>query len=175
MYFNQTGDIFTLNSSSLKLVDKFTCIGSRVSSTETNINIWRAKAWTAINRISVIWKSNLTDKIKRSFFQAVVVLILLYGCTTWMLTKNMEKKLDSNYTRMLQTRLNKSWRQHPKNQQLYGYRPPITETIKIRWTRYAEHCWRSRDELISDVLLWTPSHGWAKAGRPALCRYGMLP
>ena len=22
-------------------------------------------------------------------------------------------------------------------------------------------------ELISDILLWTPSHGWAKAGRPA--------
>ena len=23
------------------------------------------------------------------------------------------------------------------------------------------------DELISDILLWTPSHGQAKAGRPA--------
>ena len=29
------------------------------------------------------------------------------------------------------------------------------------------HCWRSRDELISDVLLWTPTYGQAKAGRPA--------
>ena len=34
-------------------------------------------------------------------------------------------------------------------------------------TRHAGHCWRSRDELISDVFLWTPSHGWAKAGGPA--------
>ena len=34
-------------------------------------------------------------------------------------------------------------------------------------TRHAGHCWRSRDELISDVLLWTPTHGHAKAGRPA--------
>ena len=40
----------------------------------------------------------------------------------------------------------------------------ITKTIKIRQTRHAGHCWRSRDELISDVLLWTPSHGWAKTG-----------
>ena len=46
-------------------------------------------------------------------------------------------------------------------------RPPITKTIQARRTRHAGHCWRSRDELISDVLLWTPTHGRAKAGRPA--------
>ena len=105
--------------------------------------------------------------MKCSFFQAAVVSILLCGCTTWTLTKRMEKKLDGNYTRMLRAILNKSWRQHPKKQQLYGHLPPITETITFRRTRHIGHCWRSRDELISDVLLWTPSHGRAKAGRPA--------
>ena len=79
----------------------------------------------------------------------------------------MEKKLDSNYTRMLPAILNKSWRQHPTKKQVYGHLPPITKTIPVRRTRYAGHCWRSKDELISDVLLWTPSHGRAKAGRPA--------
>ena len=102
-----------------------------------------------------------------SHFQAAIVSILLYGCTTWILAKRMEKKLVSNYTRMLRAILHKSWRQHPTKQQLYGHLPPITKTIKIRRTRHAGHCWRSRDVLISDVLLWTPSHGWAKAGRPA--------
>ena len=63
--------------------------------------------------------------------------------------------------------LNKSWRQHPTRHQLYGHLPPITKTIQVRRTRHAGHCWRSRDELISDVLLWTPTHGRAKAGRPA--------
>ena len=63
--------------------------------------------------------------------------------------------------------LNKFWRQHPIRQQLYGHQPPITKTIKIRRTRHAGHCWTSRDELIRDVLLWTPSHGRAKAGRRA--------
>ena len=102
-----------------------------------------------------------------SFFHAAVVSILLYGCTTWMLTKHMEKKIDSNYTRMVRAILNKSWRQHPTKRQVYGHQPPIMKTIKIRQTRHVEHCWRSRDELMSDVLLWTPSHGWAKAGRLA--------
>ena len=124
-------------------------------------------AWTAIDRLSVVWRSDLTDKMKCSFFQAAVVSILLYGCTTWTLTKRMEKKLDGNYTRILWAILNKSWRQHPTKMQLYVHLPPITKTTKIRWTRHAGNCWRSRDELISDVLLWTPSHGQAKAGRPA--------
>ena len=68
---------------------------------------------------------------------------------------------------MLRAILNESWRQHPTKQQLYGYLPPIMKTIKVRRTRHAGLCWRSRDELISDALLWTPSHGQAKAGRPA--------
>ena len=104
---------------------------------------------------------------KRSFFQAAVTSIMLYGCTTWTLTKRLEKKLDGNYTRMLHAILNKSWRQHPTRHQLYGHLTPITKTIQVRRTRHAGHCWRSRDELIRDVLLWTPTHGRAKAGRPA--------
>ena len=98
---------------------------------------------------------------------AAVTSILLYGCTTWTLTKRLEKKLDGNYTRMLHAILNKSWRQHPTRHQLYGHLPPITKTIQVRRTRHAGHCWRSRDELIRDVLLWIPTHGRAKAGRPA--------
>ena len=148
-------------------MDKFTYLRSSVSSTENDINTQLAKAWTAIDRQSVIWKSDLTDKIKRSFFQAVVMSILLHGCTTWMLPKHMEKKLDGNYTRMLQEILSKSWRQHPTKQQLYSHLPPIMKTIQVRWTRHAGHCWRSKDKLISNILLWTPSHGQAKAWQPS--------
>ena len=105
--------------------------------------------------------------MKRGFFQAAVVSILLYGCTTCTLTKRLEKKLDGNYTRTLRAILNRFWWQHPTRHQLYGHRPPITKTIQVRRTRHAGHCRRSRDELISDVLQWTPAYGRAKAGRPA--------
>ena len=106
MCFNQAGDISTLEGTSLNLVDKFTYLESSVSSTEKDIDTRLTKAWTAIDRLSIIWKSNLTDKMKRSFFQATVVSILLYGCTTWTLTKRLEKKLDGNYARMLRAILN---------------------------------------------------------------------
>ena len=101
MCYNQTGDISTLDGTPLKLVDKFTYLGSSVSSTKKDINTRLTKAWTAINRLSIIWKSDLTDKMKRSFFQAVVTSILLYGCTTWTLTKRLEKKLDGNLEQVL--------------------------------------------------------------------------
>ena len=167
MCYNQTSNIATLDGASLKLVDKFTYLGSSVSSTKKDIDTRLTKAWTAIDRLLIIWKSDLTDKKKRSFFQAAAVSILLYGCTTWTLTKRLERKLDGNYTRMLRAVLNKSWQQHPTRHQLYGHLPPITKTIQVRRTKHAGHCWRSKDELISDVLLWTPTYGCAKAGWPA--------
>ena len=166
MCLNHRGDI-TLNGSLLKLVNKFIYLGSSVSSTETDINTRLAKVWTAINRLLVMWRSDLTDEIKHSFFQAVVISILPYGCTTWTLTKHMEKKLVGNYTRILRAILNKSWRQQSTKQQLYGHLPPITKTVQVRWTRHVRHCWRSRKELLGDVLFWTPSHSWIKAGWPA--------
>ena len=79
----------------------------------------------------------------------------------------LEKKLDSNYTRMLRAILNRSWQQHPTQRQLYGHLPPIKKTIQARRTRHAGHCWRSKDEIVNDVLLWTPTYGQSKAGRPA--------
>ena len=109
----------------------------------------------------IAWSSILqTDKVKKQ-------KILLNGCTTWTLTKRMEKKVDDNYARMLRAVLNKSWRQHPTKQQLYGHLPPITKTIQVRRSRHVGHCWRNTDELISDIPLWTPSHRRTKVRRPA--------
>ena len=104
--------------------------------------------------------------MKYSFFQKAIVSILSYGCTTWTLTKQPDKKLVGNYTRMLRAILNRSWRQHL--QKAETVRQPTThhKTIQVWRTRHAGN-YRSRDELISDILLCTPTHGRAKAGWPA--------
>ena len=68
---------------------------------------------------------------------------------------------------VLRAILNRSWQQHPTRRQLYGHLPPITKTIQARRTRNAGHCWRSKDKIVSDVLLWIPAYGQSKAGRPA--------
>ena len=132
MCFVLYGDISTLDGKPLKLVEPFTFLGRDISSTERDINTRIGKAWTAMDKLSIIWKSDLTDKLKRDFFQAVAVSVLLYGSTTWTLTKRLENKLDGSCTRMLRAALNKSWRQHPTKKQLYRHLPPITQTIRER-------------------------------------------
>ena len=101
------------------------------------------------------------------FMAYVCSLVVFYSVSNLFRSFNAKlncKKLDA---RMLWAILNKSWRQHPTKQKVYGHLPPIKKTIKIRRTRHAGQWWKSRDELIIDVLLWTPSHGRAKAEHPA--------
>ena len=171
MCYNQTGDIPIQDRTSLKLVDKFTYLGSSVSSTEKDIDTRPMKAWTAIDRLSIIWKSDLTDKMKHSLFQAAIILILLYGCITWMLTKWLEKKLDGNYTRILRAILNKSWWQHSTRHQLYGHLPPIMKTIQVRRTRHAEHKWCTP----MDPHIWLSKSRTTSSNihTAAMWRYGM--
>ena len=93
--------------------------------------------------------------------------VLQYGCTTWTLTICLEKKLDGNYTRMLQFVFNKSWKQQTTKELLHSHLPPILQSVHVRWTRYAGHCWRSKKERICNVLLWISIHGYTSIGRPA--------
>ena len=112
MYFKQEEAISYLSFKPLKLVDQFQYLGSNISSTESDVNICLVKVWNDLDKLLIRRKPDISNKIKRVFFQAVAVSIQLYGCTTWMVTKHKEKKLDRNYTRMLCAILNKSWKKH---------------------------------------------------------------
>ena len=100
MCFNQRGDISTLNGSSLKLVDKFTFLGSSISSTERSVNTQQAKALTAIDRLSVIWNSDWSNKIKRIFLPSG-------GCVDTVIWMHY---MDAN-----ETSSEKAWRKLHKN------------------------------------------------------------
>ena len=89
----------------------------------------------------------------------------MYGCTTCTLTKHKEKKLDGNCIRNAAS-CNEQMLETTK-QQLYDHLPLISKTIQSGWTRHAGHCVKSKDELISDFLLWTPSHWRRRVGWPA--------
>ena len=126
-------------------------ISTKIKLNESSLRKYAFEGYYYISQVA--WKILSDFSINHlNSFLTVVASILLYGCTTWTLTKRLEKKLDGSYTRILPAILNKSWRQHPTRHQLYGHLPPITKTIHVRQTRHARHCWRSRDELISDVL-----------------------
>ena len=96
--------------------------------------------------------------MKRSFFQAAVASILLYGCTTWTLTKRLEKKLDGNYTRMLRAILNRSWRNIPQETNCTATCLLSRKLFKLDGPDMQDTAGEAET---------TPTHGRAKAGRPA--------
>ena len=65
MCFNLRGDISTLGGGETNW--RVHPLESCVSSKEKDINTRLAKTWTATDRLSVIWNSDLTDKIKLNF------------------------------------------------------------------------------------------------------------
>lgn len=165
MSYNQEGQIKSLDGNEIKEVDNFVYLGSNVQSTEKDIQIRKAKAWVALNKLDRIWKSNMSSKLKRNFFKATVESVLLYGSTTWTLTKQQGARLDGTYTRMLRAVLNISWKDHPTKKFLYGHLRPISATIREKRLRFSGHCWRNKEELASDLLLWQPKHGKYGVGR----------
>ena len=161
------GDIFTLSRRSLKLLDKFAYLGSSVSSTENDINTWlRIHDRPLIYSRSYGSQNNQIKKVQL-FSPAAVVSILLCGYTTWTLINGYWKKALRQVHKNAAICIEQSWRQHTTKQQLYGYLQLIWKTIQIRRARLDGHSWRSKSELISDVLVWTASHGRARVERPA--------
>ena len=154
MCFTEEGAISTLSSKPLKLGGEFKFLGSNISSTESDLNVHRAKTWTAVYRLPIKWKSNQYDNIKRYFFQAMTVSLQLYGCTSKALIKTYGEKVRWKLQRMFRTVFNKSWKQHPRKQELYCHLPPV----QVRRTRQIRYCWRNKYELISNFLSWTSTN-----------------
>ena len=150
-----------------------------------------AKAWTAIDRLSIVWKSDLSDKIKQDFFQAVAVSLLLYGCTVWTLIKRMEKRLDENYAEILQAILNISKKQHPPNSctvtyHLWNHPSKTNKTCRTlqekqgqthKWRSSMDHytwtcqCWPTSNNLFTSAVcghrcslsgMMEDRHGWSE-------------
>ena len=168
MSFNQPdGYLITLYGKELKRVKDFLYLGSWVETSEKDITTRIAKAWAALSKMDTTWKSNINRELKIRFFRATVETVLLYGCTTWTLTKALETKLDGAYTRLLRAALNVKWQSHTTNLTLYGSLPKLTSTIRERRVRFCGHCWRSKDEIVHQLLLWEPTHGKRARGRPA--------
>ena len=115
-----------------------------VTLTESDVNLWVGKTWTAIDRLTSILESDLSE-----FLQAVVRSVLLYGCAALTLTKRLETNLDGNYTTIMSAALDKFRLQQATKQHLYGHPSPISPSIQAR---HFGHFWRSKDEFISDFF-----------------------
>ena len=145
-----------MNGEEIKCVNDFKYLGSWIDSTLKDINVRKAQAWVACNKLTKIWKSNLKRDMKVRLFVSTVESVLLYGCESWTINKTTEKLIDGAYTRLLRSALNISWTDHVNNEVLYGFLPKVTSKIRERQMRLAGHCCRHNEEEASKVLLWQP-------------------
>ena len=146
--------ITSLNGNQLKEVQDFKYLGSYVSDSRKDFLVRKGQAWNACNKLDKIWKSNITTKTKILLFRSCIESILLYGAETWTMKKVLQNRLDGIYTRLLMRVKNLNWKDHPTKPQIYGDIPPISSTLAKRRARFAGHCHRAKDQIISDLLLW---------------------
>ena len=104
--------------------------------------------------------------MKLRIMHTTVESVLLYGCETWTLTKTLLKQIDGTYTRILRMILNVHWSQKVTNEIQYGAIEKISTKIRRRFLKFAGHCLCRDDEVVSDLVLWEPTHGTRRRGRP---------
>ena len=100
--YNQSGKITSLNGQEIKSVDEFTYLGSNIASTKRDVQLRIGKAWGDMDGLRTIWKSTLSDNLKREFHRAAVQTVVLYDSSTWTLTKQLESRLDNSNIRIFE-------------------------------------------------------------------------
>ena len=169
MLYNQAEipDILkSMDGGDIAVVDDFKYLGGWLASSQQDIKVRKALAWTACHKLNSIWKSNLKRSIRERLFVSTVESVLLYGCSTWTLTRKLEKQLDGVYTRMLRMAMDVSWRDHMTNDELYGKLPKVSVKIKAKRMQLAGHLVRHREEEVaSKLVLWEPLDGAPNRGR----------
>ena len=156
MYINMNKDsvIKSHNGIDLRNVDDFKYLGSYIANDRKDFEVRKGLAWTACIRLQNIWKSGISDELKTKFFRACVEPVLLYGSETWTMNKEFQKRVDGCYTRLLMKVKNLHWKTHPTLNEIYENIPPISSVIAQRRARFAGHCMRASNQLISTILPW---------------------
>ena len=122
-------------------------------------------AWSALNMLTPIWKSNLDVSIKREIFRANVESVLTHSSQARTLTKSLENKLNGAYTPMLRAALKVYWPQSVINKKLYNDLPKLAETIRYRRLAFSGHIWRHDEAIAHNLIL--DANKWKKQKRKA--------
>ena len=151
-------DLTTLDYAKLSQVDDFQYLGSWKDQTTKDLEIRKAKAWAASNKLTVVWKSSLSRDLRIRFFTASVESVLLYWSENLTLTTALEKHLDGCHKKLLRAALNVSCNDHISNKELYRDLFPISTrlSLKVRRLQFSGHYWRSKNGTVSHFF-WEPN------------------
>ena len=161
MIFNQEYDtpIRTKTGHELKQVTNFKYLGGQMESSDKDWNYRKGMAWSALNKMSKIWKSNISQTMKRRVFSAAIESILLYNTETYTVNKAFNKKLSGTHSKMLRAALNIKWQQRISNDQIYENLLSGANIVRKRRMTLAGHCLRHPEGIASQLVLWKSKEG----------------
>ncbi|KAI8480549.1 hypothetical protein Bbelb_417290 [Branchiostoma belcheri] len=147
----------------------FRYLGSMMASSKTDLARRKALAWTAFWKLQKIWRNpTFPTATKIKLFNVTCVSVFLYGCKTWVLTRDMEDKINSFATSCLRIMLNIKRIDHVSNRELYKATntQPLIFRVRQRQLRFIGHALRMPvEEPLRSYALYVPPHGRRRPGR----------
>jgi hypothetical protein len=150
-------------------VDSFTYLGAVVPEFTADVERRKSLAWTALGRMSSLWKSSASIALKVRLFCSLVQPVLLYGAETWSLSPTATTRLNQAHSHLLRCALNIHWTSHTSNRDLYTLAgiPPISALLQQRREKLvADSVLRSETDMqpLDRVLLWRPKEKFKRGG-----------
>jgi hypothetical protein len=160
----------TVYGEPIKHVTDFKYLGSKMASTASDLKRRKALAWCAFWKLERLWKSSLLSiPAKVKLFHTTCVTILLYGCESWVLSLDMESKINAFATSCYRIMLNIKRKDHVPNTSVYAMTEtkPLIHSVRNLQLRFLGHILRMpEDKTARKYALYLPPHGKRRPGRP---------
>ena len=151
-------------------VSDFRYLGSMVASGSSDRKRRKSLAWCALWKLEQLWKSphiSITTKVK--LFNTTCVTMLLYGCESWVISQDMENKINALTTSCYRVMLNIKRIDHVLNTTVYSMTNtvPLIHLVRHRQMKFLGHILRiSKEEPARRYALYIPTIGKRRPGRP---------
>ena len=166
----------TIENENLEVVDCFTYLGSKISSSlsiEDELNSRIGKAAATMAKLSKrVWENTkLTERTKLCVYQACVISTLLYGSESWTTYASHERKLNSFHLRCLRRVLGIKWQDKVPNSEVLTRASAqsmfaVLSERRLRWLGHVRRM--SPGRIPKDLLYGELASGKRKTGRPRL-------
>ena len=121
-------------------------------------------------RLSRIWKSNISFPVKHKLYKSLVTSSLLYGCETWTLLAETERRIQAFEFKCLRRLLRISYKEHRTNDfirstvdSMVGPQEPLLTTVRRRKLAWYGHT--TRHDCLAKTILQGTLEGARKRGR----------
>lgn len=161
-----------IGNTEVNYTDEYIYLGQLITHKEPmreEVNRRIANSWRRYWSLKEAMKDKqLHNNIKGKLFNTCILPVLMYGCQSWTLTREMTNRLATCQHDIERSMLNVKRSDRLKNSVIRKKTRTIDVVQKIKrlkW-RWAGHTIRGHDKWSKKVTMWYPREGKRKRGRP---------